>query len=89
MTEIKTLWPYVILFARLAIYLLHVTINFHVTCNYWRQQPFLFVTSDKSQVNRSDSDLVPIALGKHLFPFRTQQLSLAAVTILPLSVVGK
>jgi len=26
--------------------------------------------------------LVPIARGKHLFPFRTQQLSLVAVTIL-------
>jgi len=26
--------------------------------------------------------LVSMALGKHLFPYRTQQLSLAAVTIL-------
>jgi hypothetical protein len=29
-----------------------------------------------------EADLVPIARGQHLFPCRTQQLSLAAVTIL-------
>jgi hypothetical protein len=36
------------------------------------------------QLPSCDADSVPMALGKHLFPCRTQQLSLAAVTILAL-----
>jgi hypothetical protein len=42
------------------------------------------VSSGKNLRKRSDRVSVPMARGKHLFPFRTQKLSLVAVTILHL-----
>ena len=43
-------------------------------CPYW--------TPVFDQIDEIGQGVVPIALGKHLFPYRTQKLSLAAVTIL-------
>ena len=37
---------------------------------------------DINRLSQEGVNLVPIARGQHLFPFRTQQLSLGAVTIL-------
>lgn len=48
-----------------------------------------FISHYKSNCHGKNATLVPMARGRHLFPSRTQKLSLSAVTILGSSRPGK